>query len=356
MARRVAVALVAFVLCSLPFAWFGAQMARHDVWQVTGPTMGTTYAVTVVSEWGRPWPEDIQPAVDAQLVDVNQWMSTYDPESELSQFNTSESTDWFEVSSETADVVAFALALAEDSGGAYDPTIGPVVNLWGFGPGKRRGRPPTDDEITAAKKRVGWQLVQARVDPPAIKKSQADVYLDLSSVAKGYGSDSVSNLLVEQGVADSMVEIGGEVRTRGTKPGGFPWVIGIAKLDAATGQGGPSVVELTDGALATSGDAYNFFEWEGARYSHTIDPQTGRPVTHRTASVSVRAADCMTADALATTLLVMGSDAGYDWAEERGVAALFIDRADDDAPGETTAFSEKATPAWSAATNGTYQP
>jgi len=314
----------------------------RQVWKLSGPTMGTRYAVSIVGGRERD-ASDLRGQIDERLAAVNRRMSTYDPESELSRFNASGSTDWFEVSAETASVVRSALRLARESGGAYDPTVGPLVNLWGFGPGKRREAPPTVAEIAAAKMAVGSDRVEARVDPPALRKSSPGVYVDLSSIAKGHGVDAVAGLLEDAGVSAYLVEIGGEVRARGVKPNGRPWRIGVEKPDESppvAGRAPQRIVELRDRSLATSGDYRNFFEHGGRRYSHTIDPTTGRPVKHGLATVTVLADACRDADGLATALLVLGPDAGYDWAVERGVAALFVSRTDADE------LVERTTPAW----------
>lgn len=324
------------------------QTPPEAIWKFSAPTMGTSYSVSVIGG-DQADAERWQILVDERLAEVNRRMSTYDPRSELSRFNASDSTEWFEVSSETASVVASALELASESGGAYDPTVGPLVNLWGFGPGKRRESPPSDAEIAAAKDSIGYGLVETRLDPPALRKSKPAVNLDLSSIAKGHGVDAIANLLSGQGVTSFMVEIGGEVRTRGAKPGGKPWRIGVEKVDESlipTGGGRRfhRVVELVDRSMATSGDYRNFFEHGGRRYSHTIDPTTGQPVTHDLATVTVVAETCREADGLATVLLVLGPQAGYDWAVERGIAALLVSRGEDDQ------YLEKTTPAWESAT------
>ncbi len=316
------------------------RATRTEVCKFDGPTMGTRYNVSVVLPTdGAPTEASrLQGLVDGLLKTINNQMSTYQEDSELSRFNAQQGTDWFAVSPETAAVVRLALDVAEQTDGAFDPTVGPVVNLWGFGPDGRREEPPTDAEVAAALAKVGYRRVEVRSDPPALKKSARDVYLDLSAVAKGYGSDAVSDLLLREGVTASMVEIGGEVRTRGAKPDGTSWRIGVEKPDSE-GRAVHAVVELRNGALATSGDYRNYFEEAGRRYSHTIDPQTGRPVTHTLATVSVRTATCAEADALATALLVMGPGDGYYWCGRNAVAALFIERTDD-------GFRERASPAW----------
>lgn len=300
-----------------------------EVVSFAGPTMGTRYAISLAPASPSPaWPPDVaavQRKVDERLAEINRLMSTYDPNSELSRFNRYESDDWFDVSPETAQVVAAGLEIAERSAGAFDPTVGPIVNLWGFGPGKGRIEPPTDEAIAAALETVGYRKVSVRLVPPALKKSAPGVYLDLSGIAKGYGSDSVSELLAEIGFANSMVEIGGEVRARGHKPDGSAWRIGIEEPDDRR-RGIHAAVPVEDAGLASSGDYRNYFEFDGVRYSHTIDPTTGRPVRHQAAAVSIIAPTAMEADGLATAVLVMGEEKGYHWCRAQGVAALILAR------------------------------
>lgn len=315
--------------------------AEWGVATFSGPTMGTRYNVRCVTSSSTPDSEGLQNAIDQRLADINQMMSTYIADSELSRFNQYTGAGWFTVSAETAKVVAFALETAEATGGALDPTVGPVVNLWGFGPEGRRDKPPTEAEIEAARSRIGYAKLQVRTDPPALKKTQPDVYVDLSAVAKGYAVDAIGNLLVEHGFTSYMVEIGGEVVTAGTKPAGVPWQIGIEKPDS-DGRSVRTILESKNEAIATSGDYRNFFERDGQRYSHTIDPATGRPVRHDLATVTVRADHCMRADSLATALLVLGPERGYDWAEQHGVAAMFLRRSDD-------GVAERTTTGWNAA-------
>ncbi|MEN0109441.1 MAG: FAD:protein FMN transferase [Planctomycetota bacterium] len=317
------------------------------VWTLSGPTMGTRYAVSLVGG-DEAAAQSLKAKIDLRLAELNRRMSTYDPGSELSRFNASrEAGGWFAVSGETATVVAYAVAVADQSGGAFDPTIGPVVNLWGFGPGDAVDRPPEAARIDAALAAVGYGGIETRVGPPALRKASGEAYVDLSAVAKGYGVDAVCEVVAAAGYTSFMVEIGGEVRAAGRKPNGASWRIGVERADEPLRfEGGrrlQEVVPLSDRALATSGDYRNFFEHDGVRYSHTIDPRTGRPVTHALATVSVLAETCMEADAIATALLVLGPTEGYDWAVERGVAALLVERS---AEGQ---LRERATPAWSAA-------
>ena len=300
--------------------------------------MGTTYSVQLVDSPQTIEPAALQDRVDDLLADINASMSTYDPGSELSRFNASSSTDWYGVSAELANVVAAAQGVAEASGGAFDITVGPLVNLWGFGPGDSSGVPPSPEQVSAAKLRTGYGKLEVRLSPPALRKSEPDLYVDLSAIAKGYGVDRVAALLDAAGIENYLVEIGGELRARGLNFRRKPWRIAVERPDPA-GRTVQQVVALGDAAMATSGDYRNFFESGGTRYSHTIDPATGRPVTHDLASVTVVGADAMHADALATALLVMGPDRGLQFAQASGLAALFISRTG-------TGFETHVTPAW----------
>jgi FAD:protein FMN transferase len=301
----------------------------------TGSTMGTSYTVRVAGLPSGINPQELHEEIDRRLERVNDQMSTWRPDSELSRFNRYRATDWFAVSSDTARVIDAAIRIGRESKGAFEVTIGPLVNLWQFG-AEQRAAPPSEAEIAAALATVGYEQLEVRSDPPAVRKSRPEVYVDLSGIAKGYGVDVIAELLRERGVAGYMVEIGGEVRTLGTKDNGSPWRIGIeAPTDDRRSL--QRVVILEGKSLATSGDYRNFREHEARRVSHTIDPRTGRPIEHALASVSVVADNCMEADALATALMVLGPDDAYNFAAERELPALLIVR-------EGNRFVERATP------------
>ena len=324
---RCYVGLGFLLLVGLPWMMVSCEPSYESgVVSFTGQTMGTRYKVSLAAKApSSQWPTDtnhVRRLVNQKLDEINRQMSTYDPESEISRFNQSESNEWFPVSDETAFVVAFALEIGARTEGAFDPTIGPVVNVWGFGPGQQKEVVPSEQAILKALARIGYQKLEVRKDPPALRKSNPGIYLDLSAIAKGYAVDQVTELLKAQGFGGTLVEIGGEVRTTGSKPDLSPWRIAIEKSEHSP-QPFQQVLELSDAALATSGDYYNFFVKDGIRYSHSIDPQTGRPVHHALAVVSVQADTCMEADALATALLVMGTDRGYDWCIQHAVAGLF---------------------------------
>jgi len=307
----------------------------HGFFEFTGRTMGTSYSVKVAKFPPGPTRKQIQAEIDRRLELINDQMSTYRPDSQLSRFNKSQGTDWFEVSPATATVVAEALRISELSDGAFDVTVGPLVNLWRFGPDKANKGFPTDHAIAEAKARVGYRKLQVRLDPPALKKAQPNVYVDLSAIAKGYAVDQLAGYLDELGLSNYLVEIGGEVIARGTKSNDRPWRVGIEsplydqrQLHMA--------IELNRHAMATSGDYRNYFEHEGKHYSHTIDPRTGRPVDHTLASVTVVTDNCMTADALATAIMVMGPNKGFQLAKEQNLAVFLMMRDGDK-------FTEKAT-------------
>ena len=286
--------------------------------------MGTTYSV-VVSHPAEPLELDvIRQGVDSVLVTVNAAMSTYIPDSELSLLNQSSSMDWQPVSKELMTVLEYAQQVGNLTGGAYDATVGPLVNLWGFGPGSQYDNTvPNDEQIASAQARVGHDQLQLRGNPAAAKKLKEDLYVDLSSIAKGFGVDEVGRYLESQGLNEYLVEIGGEVRARGLSPRRDSWRVAVEKPEI----GEVSVqrlLQLENISVATSGDYKNYFERDGVRYSHTIDARTGRPVTHRLASVSVAAASALEADAWATALMVLGEDAGYQLAQRLELAAYFI--------------------------------
>lgn len=294
--------------------------------KLVGKTMGTYYAVVVDSPTVDITGEKLQAAIDTRLQEINRQMSTWDPQSEISQFNASSGTDWFEVSPEFAQVVAEAKRIHELTNGAFDPTVSPLIDLWGFGDGRRR-EVPSDQQIADAMKLTGMQHIEVRHDPPALKKAITGVQLNLSAIAKGYGVDSVAELLVEMGQPSFIVDIGGESKAGNAKASGQEWRVGIesALADPLLNDRVPPrrIVNLNHAAIATSGDYRNFFEIDGKRYSHAINPTTGRPVEDPPASVSVVADSCMTADAWATALMVMGVERGAQLAEAQGLTVMF---------------------------------
>lgn len=303
------------------------------VHEIAGESMGTTWSVRYVARD----PVDMSAAIQAELDAVTAQMSTWEPTSAISRFNASPAGSVHALPDGLRTVLDAALALARETDGAYDPTVGPLVNLWGFGPDGARSEPPPAREIDAVRERVGFQRLRLEDDR---LRQPGGVYVDLSSIAKGYAVDRMAAALEAAGITDYLVEAGGELRARGHRPDGKRWRVAIERPDA-NGAAIQEIVELADVAIATSGDYRAHFESGGRRYSHTIDPRTGAPVQHGLVSVTVLDPACMRADALATALTVLGPDAGSAFAEMHGIAALFIE----DRGGR---LIERTTPAWDA--------
>ncbi|CAA6811420.1 MAG: Thiamin biosynthesis lipoprotein ApbE [uncultured Thiotrichaceae bacterium] len=312
----------------------GCSETEPEAIKLQGQTMGTTWSAVILlpknSETAFPDNTALQAGLDNVLKTVNDQMSTWQQDSELSTFNRYEQTDWFPVSGQLAKVTQAALAVSRFSEGQYDVTVGPLVNLWGFGAAKK-ATPLTVPEQSAIDEillNVGYTKLAVRLDPPALKKQMRGVYVDLSSIAKGYGVDQLAAYLNQLGVTDYMLEIGGEIHVKGQSPRGDNWRIAVEKpvdLGSSIQQG----LNLKAGGLATSGDYRNFFSAGGKRYSHTLNPATGYPIKHSLASVSVMAENTMLADAYATMLMAMGEVKGKAFAVEKGLDAYFIRRTDD---------------------------
>ncbi|RPJ66811.1 FAD:protein FMN transferase [Alteromonas sediminis] len=282
--------------------------------------MGTTYNVKFFSETEQPI-EQIQQRIEQRLFEINKLMSTYDPESELSRFNQSRFTTPIEMSDETVLVLNEALRLGELSGGVLDVTVGPLVNLWGFGPTQRPEKTPSEEEVQAIRAFVG--LDKLRITGNQVTKLHPMLYVDLSTIAKGYGVDELANIMASYGIDNYLVEIGGEMRVKGLKPNGEAWRIAIEK-PVVNERAIQRVVSVGDNALATSGDYRNYYEEDGVRFSHLIDPTTGKPIQHNTVSVTVIHPSSMTADGLATAFNVMGWEKAVQLADEHNLAVLII--------------------------------
>jgi thiamine biosynthesis lipoprotein len=292
--------------------------------KLAGATMGTTWHVTYVPDTAAPGEDAILAAIESELDAVNESMSTYRPDSEISRFNRAPIETWVDVSPPFFQVLSTALEVGQGSGGAYDVTVGPLVDLWGFGPGAGVDRIPGPDEIEAALATVGLDLL--RIDPEATRvKKRVAVHLDFSSLAKGYAVDRIAGALAEREIHRYLVEVGGEMRLGGLSGRGDLWRVAIEQPDSGN-RGMAVAIELTDTAVATSGDYRNYFEIDGRRFSHSIDPRTGRPVDHDLVSVTVVHPSAMVADAWATALTVMGFQRAVAVAEERDLAVYFIRR------------------------------
>jgi thiamine biosynthesis lipoprotein len=293
-----------------------------------GETMGTTYRVKLAGgAISTAKLERVAADVHAALDGVNRGMSLYRPDSELMRLNRHPAATPLPLSKDLFAVLSVGQQVAELSGGAFDVSIAPLVNVWGFGPEKRRAVPAAD-RVRAGRAAVDFRAL--RLDPAGrtAAKGHASLQADLGGIAKGYGLDLAARALEASGIEHYMIEVGGEVRTRGRNASGHAWQIGIEEPDALP-QRARLVVPLSGRAMATSGDYRIYFEQQGRRYSHEIDPRTAAPIAHGLASVTVIADDCVRADALATALIVLGPQDGWALAERERLAAYFIVRGAD---------------------------
>ena len=304
--------------------------------------MGTTWSVKLAVPEG--WSSsDVRRGVVAELDRVIDQMSTWEADSSISRFNRAAPGTWQSLEAEFYTVVEAALACAALSGGAYDPTVGAAVDLWGFGPAPRHKAIPEPAAIAKAREHIGWSRLtldagQRRLLQPG------NVRLDLSSIAKGFGVDQVARYLRQAGFANFLVEVGGELCGEGVKPDGMPWFVELEHPPQADGNsagGAEALIALHGLSVATSGDYRRTFVWDGRTYSHTIDPRTAAPLDHALASVTVVAESCMTADALATALMVLGPGPARALAESESIAARFVVR-------EASGFSVAMSTAMSA--------
>lgn len=305
------------------------NMAPVQSLQWGGHTMGTTYRISV---WRlrSSNPVDVfdqailEQHVAKRLKQINQRMSTYQPDSELSMFNASAENQWYSVSDETADVVAAAIDYHKATDGALDVTIGPLMRIWGFNQEEPVKVPPKREQVQEVLTRVGSQYLRVRQNPgAALQKAVEGLEVDLSAIAKGYAVDQIVALLQQAGGEGGLVEIGGEVRAWGLRPDGRSWRVGIENplIDKRMIA---QIINLKDAALATSGDYRNFRSIESQEVCHLIDPVTGQPRPTGPMSVSVCAKTCMKSDALATALYLMGKDKGLSWSEKHNVAAMYL--------------------------------
>ena len=305
---------------------------------ISGSTMGTGYTIKINESPSKPIleTEKLKLGIETILININQQMSIYDINSDISHFNNRKTTDWITLPSETVELIEQALKISEMTDGAFDVTVGPLVNRWGFGPKTSEFKIPDKKEIDSILKITGYQKISTTLKPPAVKKELPDIYCDLSAIAKGYTVDVITRYLDSLGFNDYLVEIGGEIKTHGNKNRNLPWQIGIETPENDT-SGVQKVVTLDNISMATSGDYYNYFEINGIRYSHTIDPRTGMPVKHHLASVTVIHQSCAVADALATAINVLGPDEGYQLACREDLAVFLIIR-------DNGGYTEKITP------------
>lgn len=305
-----------------------------EVHKLSGYSMGTSYTVSIVAKASEARALDGE--VRTVINEVNVAMSTYLPRSDVSRFNEAPVNSWVTVSPMTADVVSLALEVAQASNGAFDPTIGPLVNLWGFGPKETTDQVPSEEEIDAAMAMVGWQAIEVDSTANKLRKTEPRE-LDLSAIAKGYAVDQVADMLEARGINNYLVEIGGEMRFAGAKPEGEAWRVAIESPDSER-RSVYKILEVSEGSMATSGDYRNFFEQDGMRYSHTLDPQTGYPIRHDLVSATVIGERSVLSDAYATAFMVLGAEAAMALASDQDLAVYLIQR---NGEGDTETLSER---------------
>jgi len=328
---------IAPILLLIVLFTFCTQQKTFHEHLLRGQTMGTSFSIKVVTEnpIDSATLNELEDDINGTLRDLNLELSTYIPNSELSQFNASPAEKWFPVSKDLFYIVQAAQELSHKSDGAFDITVGPLVNLWGFGPEHQKSDVPADAAIAARQKMVGYEKLLLQPNPPALKKTRKDLYCDLSAIAKGFGVDIVADVLEESGFKDYLVEIGGEIRARGHNVKQEKWRIGVSSPDGS--QHIQKIINVLDVGIATSGDYRNYFQVDGVRFSHTIDPRVGRPISHNLASVTVIHESCMLADAYATAINVLGPTEGWAFAQRENLAAYLIMK-------NEHGFAEKMTP------------
>jgi len=306
----------------------------------SGPAFGSRYTVRVVMAAGdEPANEKIRAAIAGQIALADRLLSGWNPESEISRLNAHASSAPFPVSRETVEALELARRASELSQGAFDATVLPLVEAWGFGPKGTKGSAPSEDELEALRSRVGYRLLVLDAARATVAKARPDVACDFSAIGDGWSADRIARAIVALGHPDVLVDVGGEVAARGRRADGGRWRVAVEWPDGAREH--TLVLELADAGVATSGDYRKVWtDAQGHRQSHIIDPRTGRPVTHDLASVTVVDADGAWADALATTLMVLGPDAGRALAARERLVARFVIRQPDGR------FAEWSTPAF----------
>ncbi|MFS2123134.1 FAD:protein FMN transferase [Pseudomonas sp. Pseusp97] len=288
-----------------------------------GPTMGSSYTVQFVPTDKSPDAAKLKAEVDAILASLDEQFSTYRDDSVVSRFNALPAGACMAVPTDMLTLWHYGEQLSQQSGGAFDLTVEPLMNLWGFGPQSRGEQVPEAAALERERARVGHQHLRLNGDQLC---KDVDAQLDFDSIVAGYAVDRVSARLAELGLTDYLVEITGELKAVGRKPDGTPWRIALEVPSSERERQVERSVALDGIGLSTSGDYRNYFEEGGLRYSHTFDPRTGAPVRHALAAVTVAEAQALRADGLSTLLMVLGPEEGYTFAERNGLAAFFIMR------------------------------
>lgn len=281
--------------------------------------MGTSYQITIAMDSDKK--EALQSSIDKKLAQINQLMSTYIEDSELSVFNQTKTKNCLELSEETIYVIKSANEVSKKTAGKFDITLAPLIEIWGFDKKQTNNKIPEQKAIQKLLSQIGYQKIQ--IQSHCIAKQNPSLSVNLSAIAKGYAVDQIAEIISRNGYSNYLVEIGGEIANSGVNARGLPWRIAIesAATDKRSLQRSISPKGM---GIATSGDYRNYFEKDGQRFSHTIDPTTGYPINHRLASVTVLHKETMLADAFATAMMVMGPEASLKFANKNQLAIFML--------------------------------
>ncbi len=301
------------------------QRSSDKLISISGLTMGTTYSIKLIAEESDIDINKVRSDIEAILADVNQKMSTYIPDSELSLLNQANGNDWHTVSDDLYAVIQHANGVSIATNGAFDVTVGPLVNLWGFGPDPFTHEIPDESLLEEARNDTGYEKISIDLLSNKISKSDQKIYIDLSGIAKGFAVDKIAFYLDKNNIQNYLIEIGGELIGKGLNDSQKAWQIGIEQAKSIE-RSVQRIVNLNNMAMATSGDYRNYFEKDGVRYSHTIDPTTGKPINHNLASVTVLDKSTMHADAMATAFMVLGTEKTHALANELGIAVYTLSK------------------------------
>lgn len=317
-------ALIYFFLVSL-FLFSCQNKIPLTSWE--GQAMGSSYHISIAENLSDAELKRLKLGVDEIFKNFNKALSTYQNDSEISKFNQAQAGEWMAFSPMAYELLSKAWYWSKESDGAFDITVGPLVRLWGFENEKRRTVPPLDSEIAKTKKDVGYQYLKFDETQRKISKAVSSLRLDVGAIAPGYASDLISKFFKAMGYSHHMIEVGGEIKVSGFKEPSQnkAWRIGV-ESSSASGEKIQRVLELHNESVSTSGDYRDFFIYKGKRYSHTLNSQTGKPIDHDLSSVTVIYKDCADADALATVLMVLGPEKGFEFAQKRALKAIFYIR------------------------------
>ena len=296
-----------------------ACQPENNYSRFSGYTMGTTYQVTL--ETNEINVEKLQAEIDSRLKEINQMMSTYIDDSELSLFNTSQSTECQKLSADTLYVIEHAIKVSTQTQGKFDVTLAPLIEIWGFDKKETNNEIPSQTAINQLKNEIGYQKIELQAD--CARKQLPQLSVNLSAIAKGYAVDEIAKLILQQGSENYLVEIGGEVANRGVNAKGLAWRIAIESASTAQ-RSIQRKLQPKGFGIATSGSYRNYFEKNGKRYSHTIDPTTGYPIEHTLVSVTVLHPQTMMADAIATAMMVMGPEQSLAFADENNLPIFML--------------------------------